>query len=73
MVQLKSSVLAPNTVPKHTNLGSLKAESFRMKPNQKNGLNTKNSLAATVRRNCLFQQVLVDNEQFPKFLHKLAM
>lgn len=49
MVRLKSRALAPNTVPKnkHTNLGNLKAESFRKKQ-PKNGLNANNSLAATV-------------------------
>jgi len=38
-VQLKSRALAPKAVPKnkHTNLGRLKAESFRKKQNQKVG------------------------------------
>lgn len=39
MVQLKSRALAPNIVPKnkHTNLGSLKPKSFKMKHNPKMG------------------------------------
>lgn len=65
MVQLRSRALALNMVPKnkHTNLGNLKAESFRKKQNQKMGsillIHQQLQFEET-----LFQQVLVDTNDF---------